>query len=318
MRVRRHFWVRSIGLPLLGFLAACAQSTGTGRGSRPPQASTIPADAGFKPSEIERIERVQPIVQETSSEFGIEAELINAMIWVESRFQTRAKGPSGSRGLMQLMPATSRSLAKQLGVQNRPYDPEFNIRAGSYYLSKMRDRFGDPWLAVAAYQAGPGNVRKWLKAGRDREDFPDFSQAYVAKVQKAHRRFQRHATANPSPSPEPASANAENSEERPGPIAVASAARPAEPSPPVARNQAEAEPEPVRTAPEEAPLPEPASLPETTFRPSPELDRPGEKSPPPGWRVSVASPSAPTQTQENPLSDEARDEPARVRDLPDL
>ncbi|NNG05529.1 MAG: lytic transglycosylase domain-containing protein, partial [Inquilinus sp.] len=75
---------------------------------------------------------------------------------------------SGARGLMQLMPATARRMSRQLGVPHSirrlTADPDHNIRLGSAYLARMLDRFdGSYILAVAAYNAGPTNVDKWLE-----------------------------------------------------------------------------------------------------------------------------------------------------------
>jgi hypothetical protein len=142
----------------------------------------------FSESERERILAVQAIVAEAAAEHGVDADLINAVIWVESRFDPEAKSPAGARGLMQLMPATAAYLAKQLGERSpRAYDPEFNVRAGALYLAEMISKFGEERYAVAAYHAGPGNVKKWLESG---EAFPDYSDTYVAKVMDARSRFE--------------------------------------------------------------------------------------------------------------------------------
>jgi hypothetical protein len=117
----------------------------------------------------------------------MEASLINAVIWVESRFNPRAKSPAGARGLMQLMPATASALARSMGrYRAASYDPEFNIAAGSMYLAKMRDHYdGNIQLALAAYNAGAGNVDKWMKSG----GLPPRSQQYIALVMEAKARF---------------------------------------------------------------------------------------------------------------------------------
>jgi hypothetical protein len=142
----------------------------------------------FSESERERILAVQGIVAQAAAEHGLDVDLINAVIWVESRFDPEAKSPAGARGLMQLMPATAAALAKQMGEHSpRAYDPEFNVRAGSLYLAEMIEKFGDERYAVAAYHAGPGNVKKWLEAG---QAFPDYSETYVAKVMDARSRFE--------------------------------------------------------------------------------------------------------------------------------
>jgi hypothetical protein len=164
---------------------------GPGFGSAASSAPSQPSAAALEPfseSERERILAVQNHVARAATEHGVDPDLINAVIWVESRFDPAAKSPAGARGLMQLMPATAAYLAKQLGEHNpRAYDPAFNVRAGSLYLAEMIEKFGDERYAVAAYHAGPGNVKRWLEAG---EAFPDYSDTYVAKVMDARSRFE--------------------------------------------------------------------------------------------------------------------------------
>jgi soluble lytic murein transglycosylase len=80
--------------------------------------------------------------------------------------------PSGARGLMQLMPFTATTVAKQIGVGNSlvslTRDPAHNMRLGSAYLEEMLQRFGGSLpLAVAAYNAGPERVEQWLAQNGD-------------------------------------------------------------------------------------------------------------------------------------------------------
>ena len=147
--------------------------------------------AAFNDQERKRILLVKPWVDNAAMERSLEPNLINAVIWVESRFQPKAKSPAGARGLMQLMPSTAAALARSMGRSRAAsYDPEFNIAAGSLYLRKMMDRYeGELELALAAYNAGAGNVDKWM---REDGELPPRSKEYVALVLEAKRRFDGH------------------------------------------------------------------------------------------------------------------------------
>ena len=90
----------------------------------------------------------------------------------ESGFDRRAVSHAGARGLMQLMPRTARHQARRLSIvyqRNRLVeDPHYNIRLGTSFLRDRIDRYeGSIPLALAAYNAGDGNVRKWLRAHGD-------------------------------------------------------------------------------------------------------------------------------------------------------
>lgn len=96
-------------------------------------------------------------VEKAAAKYNLPPELIQAVIKAESNFKVNAVSSAGAQGLMQLMPAT----AKELGVNN-PFDIDQNVDGGSWYLSKMIDRFGgDIKLALAAYNAGPGTVERY-------------------------------------------------------------------------------------------------------------------------------------------------------------
>ena len=137
--------------------------------------------------ELERIYDVQSAVRNASRVNRIPVALINGIIWVESRFRVRARGRKGPRGLMQIMPRTGRWLARELERSYRPYDFRFNIQAGTYYFARMLKRFeGNVALALAAYNAGPGTVDKWLRKERN---LPDETRAYVDKVLTAADAF---------------------------------------------------------------------------------------------------------------------------------
>lgn len=127
-----------------------------------------------------RILAVQELVRANSTKHGVDPALLNGMIWVESKFDPKARGPAGAMGLMQLMPKTAKSLAGRLERKSRPYDPDFNIDAGALYLARLLRRFeGDERLALAAYNRGVGRVAGWVEAG---EDIPERTQGYVDRV----------------------------------------------------------------------------------------------------------------------------------------
>jgi soluble lytic murein transglycosylase len=97
--------------------------------------------------------------------------LANGIARQESSFDRNAVSWAGARGMMQLMPATAREQAGKLGVGydgNRLYDPEYNVMLGSAYFQRMLNTWdGSVPLAVASYNAGAGNVRKWINAYGD-------------------------------------------------------------------------------------------------------------------------------------------------------
>lgn len=104
-------------------------------------------------------------------EEGIDPDLFLRLVQQESSFNQDARSSAGAIGFTQLMPGT----AADLGVD--PYDDEDNLRGGARYLRQQLDTFGDPTLALAAYNAGPGNVRKY-------GGIPPFkeTQNYVSKI----------------------------------------------------------------------------------------------------------------------------------------
>lgn len=120
------------------------------------------------------------IIDSASQRWGVDFSLVKAVIHAESAFDKEAVSVAGARGLMQLMPAT----AAQLQVREI-HDPWQNIQAGTRYLRMMLDRFkGDVRHALAAYNAGEGNVRKY-------GGIPPFDETrhYVSKVTELEARY---------------------------------------------------------------------------------------------------------------------------------
>ena len=127
----------------------------------------IDPDASFSKNDIDRI------VNYYASKKNISPALVRSVIKAESDYNINAMSPKGAMGLMQLMPET----AMGLGIEN-PFDPEQNIKGGVTLLKDLLDNYkGDYRLALAAYNAGKGNV--------DRSGgIPDFKETkdYVRKV----------------------------------------------------------------------------------------------------------------------------------------
>lgn len=123
-----------------------------------------------------------PTIKQFSSEFHVDAKLIKAVVRNESCFDRSAVSSAGAEGLMQLMPAT----AKSLGV-NDSFDPKQNLRGGIEYLSGLITRYDNNLtLALAAYNAGPGAVQKY-------DGIPPYpeTEKYVERVMNSYRSYVR-------------------------------------------------------------------------------------------------------------------------------
>ena len=128
-------------------------------------------------------ETFEPIISSLSSEYGVDRNLIKAVIHAESGYNPNAVSPKGASGLMQLMPGTARDLK----VSNS-FDPRENIRGGVRYLRFLLDTFkGDVSLALAAYNAGLTKVSKY-------GGIPPYgeTQNYVAKVLSYQKSYQNN------------------------------------------------------------------------------------------------------------------------------
>lgn len=126
-------------------------------------------------------QRFSRFINSIAHELQLDSALIRAVIHAESAFNPQAVSVKGASGLMQLMPATM----QQFNVTDA-HEPEQNIRAGSRYLAKLIQEFnGDLSLALAAYNAGPGAVKRYNGI----PPFPE-TQAYIERVHILMKRYQ--------------------------------------------------------------------------------------------------------------------------------
>lgn len=151
--------------------------------------ATLPASAvvRFEPEDVFLAAKPAPahgpysaIVAKAAGKNGLDRNLLSSVIRAESNFHPRAVSRKGALGLMQLMPATARSLA----VRN-PFDPAENVQGGAKYLKKLLGKFGSVNLALAAYNAGPANVSLYGGVPPFRE-----TRDYIARV---HRNMKRQS-----------------------------------------------------------------------------------------------------------------------------
>mgnify|MGYP003531169271 FL=1 len=146
-------------------------------------AKTTEAAPSYKGSvvftgQLEGANKYSAIIEKAAKEYDLDPKLIAAIMKQESNFSSSVKSYAGATGLMQLMPGT----AKYVGVKNS-LDPEQNIMGGAKYLRMMLDQFGgDVTTALAAYNAGPGNVKKYGGVPPFKE-----TQNYVVKVNNYYK-----------------------------------------------------------------------------------------------------------------------------------
>jgi soluble lytic murein transglycosylase len=141
-----------------------------------------------QPAWFERIRyplHYEQIVRGHAKNYNLDPALLAAVIYQESKFRADAKSSSGAIGLMQLRPQTAKGIAIRTGGTHFRvsdlYNPEINVRYGSWYLRHLLDKYGDERDALAAYNAGQRNVDEWRAEGKDIQ-FPE-TRAYVDRVE---------------------------------------------------------------------------------------------------------------------------------------
>ena len=132
--------------------------------------------------------RYEEIVRGHARNYELEPALLAAVIYQESRFNARAKSESGAIGLMQLLPGTAKGIAVRTGGSRFQvadlYDPEINVRYGSWYLRHLLDKYDDDVnKALAAYNGGQGNVDRGVQY--------DETRAYVERVLELRGTYER-------------------------------------------------------------------------------------------------------------------------------
>jgi soluble lytic murein transglycosylase len=147
--------------------------------------------------------RHEDIIRQQAADKGLDPSLIAAVIYAESRFRDGQTSAAGAQGLMQLTPATARYIARKSGGTQFVVDdlgtPQVNIAYGAYYLRYLLDRYdGNEDLALAAYNAGEGNVDRWIASARAHDRALTTAaipyaetRAYVQRVEAVRRDYRR-------------------------------------------------------------------------------------------------------------------------------
>jgi peptidoglycan lytic transglycosylase len=150
-----------------------------------------------RPAFVDRLEfplDYGDLVRAQAARNRLDAALVAAVIYEESRFRPQARSKVGAMGLMQIQPVTAETIARRTGGTgfrvSDLYVPDVNIRYGTWYLRRLIDKYGDERLALAAYNAGEATVDRWLaqSKGIAAADV----RAYVDKVEST-KKIYRHA-----------------------------------------------------------------------------------------------------------------------------
>ncbi len=145
----------------------------------------------------------EDLIQKYSAEYEVDPYLVTAIIKNESKFDPNAVSKKDAKGLMQIAPITGEWAAEKLNIENysedRLFDPELNIKIGIWYLTVLKQEFGDNIEnIVAGYNAGNGNLKKWLenpeysKDGKTLNEIPfNETKIYQKKVLRDYRIYRK-------------------------------------------------------------------------------------------------------------------------------
>ena len=131
-------------------------------------------------------------VKKYANEYNVDEYLIYAIIKAESNFKQDAVSHRGAKGLMQLMYSTAEDISKRIDIElneDNILDPDININLGTKYISMLIQKYNNTNLALAAYNAGSGNVDGWIEKGTLKSDGTDIENVpftetnnYVRKI----------------------------------------------------------------------------------------------------------------------------------------
>lgn len=136
-------------------------------------------------------------VSKYAEEYDVDENLIYALIKAESNFNAKAVSHQNAKGLMQLMQSTAQDLANRSQVEltkDNILDPDININLGTQYIASLLNKYDSIEVALAAYNAGSGNVDKWIKNGTIKSDGSDIenipykeTNTYVRKIMRDYK-----------------------------------------------------------------------------------------------------------------------------------
>jgi len=131
-------------------------------------------------------------VIETSISFDVNPYLVFAVIKIESDFNEKAESNKGAKGLMQLTPKTAEYMAEKIGIEEFDLiNPKDNLLLGVAYISYLTKRFENLDTVICAYNAGEGNVSKWLKDSKYSSDGKNLQNVPFEETERYLKKFQK-------------------------------------------------------------------------------------------------------------------------------